>query len=48
LGNQINGVETASQYYFGISASRLNIPQAAYLAGMLKSPMITSQTSPTT
>jgi membrane peptidoglycan carboxypeptidase len=38
LGNQINGVETASQYYFGVPASRLNIPQAAYLAGMLKSP----------
>jgi membrane peptidoglycan carboxypeptidase len=38
LGNQINGVETASQYYFGIPASQLNIPQAAYLAGMLKSP----------
>jgi len=38
LGNQINGVETASQYYFGVSASKLNIPQAAYLAGMLKSP----------
>ena len=38
LGNQINGVETASQYYFGTSASKLNIPQAAYLAGMLKSP----------
>ena len=38
LGNQINGVETASQYYFGIPASRLNVPQAAYLAGMLKSP----------
>ena len=38
LGNQINGVETASQYYFGTSAKNLNIPQAAYLAGMLKSP----------
>ena len=38
LGNQMNGVETASQYYFGKSASDLNIPQAAYLAGMLKSP----------
>ncbi len=38
LGNQINGVETASKYYFGIPASNLNIPQAAYLAGMLKSP----------
>jgi len=38
LGNQINGVETASQYYFGTSANKLNVPQAAYLAGMLKSP----------
>lgn len=38
LGNQINGFETASQYYFGTSAKNLNIPQAAYLAGMLKSP----------
>ena len=38
LGNQINGVETASQYYFGRSAKDLNVPQAAYLAGMLKSP----------
>ncbi|MEY3326760.1 MAG: hypothetical protein RL044_713, partial [Actinomycetota bacterium] len=38
LGNQINGVETASKYYFGIPASELNVPQAAYLAGMLKSP----------
>ena len=31
LGNQINGVETASQYYFGTSANKLNVPQAAYL-----------------
>ncbi len=38
LGNQINGVESASQYYFGIPASKLNVPQAAYLAAMLKSP----------
>jgi membrane peptidoglycan carboxypeptidase len=38
LGNQINGVEQAAQYYFGVSAKELNIPQAAYLAGMLKSP----------
>lgn len=38
LGNQINGVETASQYYFGIPAKKLNIPQAAYIAAMLKSP----------
>ncbi|MEY3561682.1 MAG: hypothetical protein RL068_834 [Actinomycetota bacterium] len=38
LGNQINGVETASQYYFGIPAKKLNVPQAAYIAAMLKSP----------
>lgn len=38
FGNQINGVESASQYYFGIPASNLNIPQAALLAAMLKSP----------
>ena len=38
LGNQINGVETASQYYFGTSAKNLTVPQAAYLAAMLKSP----------
>jgi membrane peptidoglycan carboxypeptidase len=38
LGNQINGVESASQYYFGIPASKLNVPQAAYIAAMLKSP----------
>lgn len=38
LGNQINGVETASQYYFGTSAKNLNVPQAALLAAMLKSP----------
>ena len=38
LGNQINGVETASQYYFGTSSKNLTVPQAAYLAGMLKSP----------
>lgn len=38
FGNQINGVESASEYYFGVKASELNIPQAAMLAAMLKSP----------
>ena len=38
FGNQINGVESASEYYFGVKAKDLNIPQAALLAAMLKSP----------
>ncbi len=38
FGNQINGIEAASNYYFGVKASELDIPQAALLAGMLKSP----------
>ncbi|MEN9608976.1 MAG: hypothetical protein RLZZ06_907, partial [Actinomycetota bacterium] len=38
FGNQIYGVEAASEYYFGKHASELNIPEAALLAGMLQSP----------
>lgn len=38
FGNQINGVQSASEYYFGVEAKELNIPQAALLAAMLKSP----------
>ena len=38
FGNQINGIEAASNYYFGVKASELTVPQAALLAGMLKSP----------
>lgn len=38
FGNQINGIEAAANYYFGVKASQLDIPQAALLAGMLKSP----------
>src|ERR1700730_15775980 len=32
------GVETASQAYFGKSASQLNLPEAALLAGLIRSP----------
>src|SRR3984893_16806532 len=32
------GVETASQAYFGKSASRLDLPEAALLAGLIRSP----------
>ncbi|MEN9342847.1 MAG: hypothetical protein RIR24_434, partial [Actinomycetota bacterium] len=38
FGNQINGVESASEYYFGVKAKDLNVPQSALLAAMLKSP----------
>jgi membrane peptidoglycan carboxypeptidase len=38
FGNQINGIEAASNYYFGVKSKDLSIPQAALLAGMLKSP----------
>jgi membrane peptidoglycan carboxypeptidase len=38
FGNQLNGIEAASNYYFGVKASQLSVPQAALLAGMLKSP----------
>src|SRR6185369_9274648 len=32
------GVETASQAYFGKSASKLNLPEGALLAGLIRSP----------
>lgn len=38
FGNQIYGVEAASEYYFGIKASDLSLEQGALLAGMLQSP----------
>ena len=38
FGNQIYGVEAASEFYFGKKASELNLPEGALLAGMLQSP----------
>ena len=38
FGHRLNGIEAASNYYFGISAKDLNVPQSALLAAMLKSP----------
>src|SRR6202023_3823121 len=32
------GVETASQAYFGKNASKLDLPEAALLAGLIRSP----------
>ncbi len=34
----IRGIEMASQYYYGKSASELNLPEAAMLAGVINSP----------
>lgn len=38
FGNGAYGVQAAAETYFGISASELNIGQAALLAGMINSP----------
>lgn len=38
FGNGVWGVQDASKRYFGVSASQLTVPQAAVLAGILKSP----------
>jgi penicillin-binding protein 1A len=38
LGNGANGVETASQRYFGKSAREVNLAEAATLAGLPKAP----------
>ena len=38
FGHQINGVEAASQFYYGKSAINLTLPEGAMLAAMLKAP----------
>ena len=38
LGNLTQGVEAASRFYFNVSASELSLSQAAFLAGLIKSP----------
>src|SRR5213596_3822337 len=38
FGTGCYGVETASQAYFGKSAAQLNLPEAALLAGLIRSP----------
>lgn len=37
-GRNIAGIETAAQGIFGVSASKLNLPQAAYIAGIPQAP----------
>ncbi|MDT8434829.1 MAG: transglycosylase domain-containing protein [Anaerosomatales bacterium] len=38
FGHGAYGVESAAQRYFGVPASRLDLPQAALLAGVIRSP----------
>ncbi len=39
LGQNIAGIEEAAQGIFGLSAAEVNLPQAAYLAGLPQSPI---------
>lgn len=41
FGDQQYGVEAAAQHYFSVPASKLNLPQAALLAGVVNSPGVT-------
>lgn len=38
FGGTTYGIEAASQYYYGVSAAKLNVNQAATLAGMVQNP----------
>lgn len=38
MGDQQYGVEAAAQHYFGVTAAKLNLPQAATLAGVVQRP----------
>lgn len=38
FGHQLNGIEAASEYYYGKSAKDLTLPEGAMLAAMLKAP----------
>ena len=40
-GGQAYGVEAAARHYFGVKASKLNLPQAATLAGLVQAPSAT-------
>jgi membrane peptidoglycan carboxypeptidase len=43
FGGQAYGVEAAARHFFGVSAAKLNLPQAATLAGLVQLP---SETDP--
>lgn len=38
FGGRIYGIQAAAEYYFGVSAKQLSLPQAATLVGMLNNP----------
>jgi penicillin-binding protein 1A len=38
LGNRVYGIGTAAEYYFGVTAAKLSLSQAATLAGMISAP----------
>jgi penicillin-binding protein 1A len=38
FGNGAYGIQAASEYYFGLDVSKLSLPQAATLAGVIRSP----------
>lgn len=40
FGGVTYGIESAAQYYFGVSANRLNLSQASILAGMVNQPNV--------
>lgn len=41
-GDGAYGVEAAAMHYFGIHANKLNLPQAAMLAGLVRNPVTTN------
>jgi penicillin-binding protein 1A len=40
MGHDCYGINAAASYYFGKSPGELNLPEAAYLAGIVKSPSL--------
>lgn len=46
FGRSVYGVQAAALYYFGVPASKLNVQQAAMIAGMTKSPSTLDPTGP--
>jgi len=41
FGGRAYGVEAAARHYFGVTAAKLNLPQAATLAGLVQLPSVT-------